>query len=182
MPKIQGKNIGPTYQRNPQSTCSWSKALLRRILIIGSGLSVSEPTWAIPSPDLVISLSASAAQVLGLFSMIFGGVAFSFRGRFGNSANSHRSTRRWPSVVMILGLLAAVIVIIFQYTHYSDSTQQRLHTNLIRSSVENGKKVGDISLKTLSFSDQQIHPQGLQTEDLAHWISSGRALHMLDVR
>jgi len=40
----------------------------------------STPAYAIPSPDLVINLSASVAQLLGLLSVVFGGFAMKKRG------------------------------------------------------------------------------------------------------
>jgi len=49
-------------------------------------------------------------------------------------------------------------------------------------STENGKAVGDVSLKTLSFSEQKQHPQGITTDDLARWLDSDVPLNIIDVR
>jgi len=107
---------------------------------------------AIPSPDLVINLSASVAQLLGLLSVVFGGVAMSAKKKArkkktGNSLGGKIALG--VAGVMLIGSLAANVL---QYTSSVDLKNKRLHTNLVRKSVENGEAVGDGSLKTLSFS------------------------------
>jgi len=75
-----------------------------------------------------------------------------------------------------------VVINALQYTASIDQKNQRLHTNLVRKSVENGQAVGDTSLKTLSFSQQLSHPQGISTETLAEWIENKVPLNIIDVR
>jgi len=142
----------------------------------------SSQAHAIPSPDLVINLSASVAQLLGLLSVVFGGFAMS---------SKKKSTRKKAGAsfggkvlvgiggVLLLGSLAGNAL---QYTGSLDAKNQRLHTNLIRKSIENGEAVGDTSLKTLSFSEQLDHPQGISTETLAQWLEQEVPLNIIDVR
>ena len=147
------------------------------ILLMHSGSAL-----AIPSPDLVINLSASVAQLLGLLSVVFGGFAMSAKKK---AARRKTGTSFGGKValgvagVMLLGSLAANVL---QYTSSVDLKNQRLHTNLVRKSVENGEAVGDVSLKTLSFSEQLSHPQGISTETLAEWLDSDVPVNIIDVR
>ena len=158
----------------------WYSSLLLPVLFLG----ISSPAWAIPSPDMVISLSASVAQVFGLLSALFAGMAF--KRKSGQLIPEKRSRRsrlwRWGFRLSLLVLLASILVNIFQYTSSIDDKNSRLHTNLIRSSKEAGKAVGDTSLKTLSFSAQVNHPLGITNQELAAWIEEGRALNLIDVR
>ncbi|NND92517.1 MAG: hypothetical protein HKN42_16780 [Granulosicoccus sp.] len=142
----------------------------------------SSQALAIPSPDLVINLSASVAQLLGLLSVVFGGFAMSAK-------KKAKARNKRPSLggklllgvsgIMLLGSLAANVL---QYTSSIDAKNQRLHTNLVRKSIENGEAVGDTSLKTLSFSEQLDHPQGITTQTLAEWLESDVPLNIIDVR
>lgn len=137
---------------------------------------------AIPSPDLVINLSASVAQLLGLLSVVFGGVAMSAKKKArkkktGNSLGGKIALG--VAGVMLIGSLAANVL---QYTSSVDLKNKRLHTNLVRKSVENGEAVGDVSLKTLSFSEQLSHPQGISTDTLAEWLDNDVPVNIIDVR
>jgi len=81
--------------------------------------------------------------------------------------------------IILLGSLAANAL---QFTAAIDDKNRRLQTNLFRKSTENGKAVGDVSLKTLSFSEQKQHPQGITTDDLAKWLAADEPLTIIDVR
>lgn len=152
------------------------------ILAMASLLLSSEPALAIPSPDLVINLSASVAQLLGLLSVVFGGFAVSAK-------NKAKKRKAGPSVGGRIFLISAVVLLLgslaanmLQYTGGIDAKNQRLQTNLVRKSVENGQTVGDTSLKTLSFSDQKTHPLGASTDSVAQWLAEGREINIIDVR
>ena len=141
----------------------------------------SPAAHAIPSPDLVVNLSASVAQLLGLLSVVFGGVAMRTRGRHGARAKASGLPR--AALLGGLGLLALSLVgNALQYARALDARTDRLHTNLVRKSVENGETVGDTSLKTLSFSDQLEHPLGISTETLDEWLEAGTPVNLIDVR
>ncbi|MFK8081280.1 MAG: PEP/pyruvate-binding domain-containing protein [Granulosicoccus sp.] len=152
-------------------------------LLVFSGLFLQTGNaLAIPSPDLVINLSASVAQLLGLLSVVFGGVAMSAKKK---AARKRKSTSMGGKIalgvagVMLVGSLAANVL---QYTGSLDLKNKRLHTNLVRKSVENGEAVGDVNLKTLSFSDQLSHPQGVSTDTLAEWLENDIPVNIIDVR
>lgn len=154
----------------------------RSLLAVAALLMYSTHALAIPSPDLVINLSASVAQLLGLLSVVFGGVAMSAKKkakkkRVGTSLGGKIAFGLCG--VMLVGSLASNAL---QYTGSVDLKNQRLHTNLIRKSVENGEAVGDVSLRTLSFSEQLTHPQGITTDTLAEWLDDDVPLNIIDVR
>jgi len=173
--KEKQKTVKNTLQSALQRRClAWFLAL---IAISYSGLAL-----AIPSPDLVINLSASVAQLLGLLSVVFGGFAMSAKKKAAKK-------RRGISVVgkVMLGvagvlLISSLAANLLQYTSSVDLKNQRLHTNLVRKSVENGQAVGDVSLKTLSFSEQLTHPQGISTDTLAQWLEDDIPVNIIDVR
>lgn len=174
-PATDATGLAPASSR-PRTTT----ALARIALGLGVA-SLAGPAMAIPSPDLVLNLSASFAQVLGLLSVVFGGFAFS-TARKGKGAKGQSKTWRWLFRGCVALLLLSVIANVFQYTRGIDETNRRLQTNLIRPSVENGKGVGDTSLKTLSFSAQKTHPKGVTVEDFKRLQQSGGALNVIDVR
>lgn len=139
--------------------------------------------YAIPSPDLVINLSASIAQLLGLVSVLFGGVALSSKKPQGKSGRQKSSKTVRILLTVSLSLFAVSLVSnLLQYTSTVDAKNTRLHTNLVRKSVENGKAVGNTSLKTLSFSDQKTHKLGISTETLSEWLASNAPINIIDVR
>jgi rhodanese-related sulfurtransferase/phosphohistidine swiveling domain-containing protein len=138
---------------------------------------------AIPSPDVVISLFASAAQVLGVATVILGRWFFVRRGN-GRSAGNSKGTHFALPFFVTSGLLLATLAGwgLF-YLHVQDQRMAHLQLNLVRSSVENGKLVGDVNLKTLSFSDQKKRSDGVTTEQLQEWLAKGELKEpMFDIR
>lgn len=130
-------------------------------------LLVSANVWAIPSPDLVINLTASLAQVLGMASVLVGGFFVSRKKPVRkNSRGSSAGSKA------VLGGVAAILVIsaalnIWQYARQSDIRSQQLSANLYRKAVENNKEVGGVSLQTLSASEQIESKRGISTLDLS---------------
>lgn len=145
-------------------------------------LANSTQALAIPSPDLVINLSASVAQLLGLLSVVFGGFAMSAKKKAAKKARGASIGSKVLLSVAGIGLLVSVSINALQYTGSIDQKNQRLHTNLVRKSIENGQSVGDTSLKTLSFSEQLTHPQGITTDTLAQWLENEVPVNIIDVR
>ncbi len=136
---------------------------------------------AIPSPDVLLNLFASAAQMLGMLALALGGGLFAKR-RSGVAGAATPPASRRPFFVT-LGLLAAVSTAFLLYhMQVADERNQRLRTNLVRKSTEAQLAVGDTSLKTLSFSGQSKHPRGVKTEQLDAWLAEGRQLNLIDVR
>ena len=167
--------------RAPRVCCLTSLRRVAGVLVFATGFSVAPPALAIPSPDLVVNLSASVAQILGLVTVLCGGLAVSVRRKLGGGV---RYSTAWRNAALALSavLLIALAANIFQYTHYQDANNRRLTTNLVRASTEAGQRVGDASLRTLSFSGQLAHPKGLPTDELARQLDEGRALNLIDVR
>jgi len=145
-----------------------------------SGLVITPDALAIPSPDVVIGLFASVAQALGLLSVIAGGW-FWKRRRSGNSAGG---TRAWKiACIASSGLLVLTLSGWGLYAAaQADARAQRLQVNLVRNSKEDGKKITDVSLKELAFSDQLKRTDGIATETLAMQLETHKAPLILDVR
>lgn len=137
--------------------------------------------WAIPSPDLVVNLFASAAQVLGLLSIVLGSWAFRGRRSRGARAGTAHGWRRGFYTSTALFVLTAVGWAFFALDA-RDQRERRLHVNLERSSKENGRTVGDVSLKELSFSEQQKRKDGIQTHELASRRADANFGRVYDVR
>ncbi len=136
--------------------------------------------FAIPSPDLLINLFASGAQIMGLLAVALGGAWFE-KSRFDADPQIRRRSP-WPfrtAVLLLLGVSTAFTLYVLQA---NDEVNRRMQANLVRSSTEGGKKVGDTSLKTLAFSAQSEHPRALSTEALVAWTAEGRPLNIIDVR
>ncbi|MCZ6794007.1 MAG: YidC/Oxa1 family membrane protein insertase [Planctomycetota bacterium] len=139
------------------------------------------PLLAIPSPDVVVNLFANAAQVLGLLTVVLGGAVVSTRRRPGRPAAG--GALRWPFRVAAGLLVVSLAANALQYTGALDEENRRLRRNLVRSSKEDGKQVGDASLKTLSFSDQLEHPRGIDADELAALLAQDPgSLNLVDVR
>ncbi len=157
---------------------------IRRSCLIGTAalLIYSSHALAIPSPDLVINLSASVAQLLGLLSVVFGGFAMSAKKRAKKKPAGTSLGSKIAFGMCGVMLVASLAANALQYTGSVDLKNKRLHTNLVRKSVENGETVGDVSLKTLSFSEQLTHPQGITTDTLAQWLEDDVPLNIIDVR
>ncbi len=136
--------------------------------------------FAIPSPDVLMNLFASAAQVLGLLALCVGGGWFSRRNH--RPAGLAAPASRWPFAVVCVLLVGVSVAFLLYHLAAVDSENRRLRANLVRSSTEAGKQVGDVSLKTLSYSGQLQHPRGLSTEDLVRGLAESRPLNLIDVR
>ncbi|MBK7644576.1 MAG: YidC/Oxa1 family membrane protein insertase [Planctomycetes bacterium] len=135
---------------------------------------------AIPSPDVVIGLFASVAQALGLLSVVAGG--WLWKRRRSGAAAGH--ARGWKIACLMSATLFALTAIgwgLFAAAK-ADARAKRLQVNLERSSKEDGRKITDVSLKELGFSDQLQRPDGLATESLAAMQASGQAPAVIDVR
>lgn len=171
--------------------------VLRTVWIAISVVCVTgTPAFAIPSPDVVINIFSNAAQIVGLLSLAVGGALFSRRrsSRSGGrrAAGAGASTVVLRATLVALGTVVVVSITLnfLQWAGAVDEKNVRLGTNLVRSSTEAGKAVGDASLKTLKFSEQIGHPLGISTSELAELRGStqagngrqGRDIAFIDVR
>ncbi len=181
-------------RRNAAIRSKFGRSSLRKgggalLLSIGVLLVLASPAYAIPSPDLAVNFFANIAQLVGLATAVVGGTAFGV----GRARNKGRGTRkaaggfpRWALVAVGGGLAVSVVVNVVQWGHSVNSRDRRLQTNLVRSSVEGGKRVGDTSLKTLSYSGQLSRKDGISTgqlEALLHQTrGTGKRVNLIDVR
>ena len=105
-----------------------SRFSLQQALALLGFACVSAPAVAIPSPDLLVNLTASAGQVLGLLSVVLGGFAYSARKK-ARAHNERRRAWRWAFRLLLAGFTVSVAVNVFQYTDRLDDKQQRFqHT------------------------------------------------------
>lgn len=132
------------------------------------------PAFAIPSPDLAVNFFASAAQMIGLATMVVGGALVGNRGarRGLKGRNGRAGMPVWIFGGLFLFFLVSFAANIFQWAAAKDERNGRLEANLVRPSVEAGESVGDVSLKTLSYSGQMSHPQGITTGELARLLDN----------
>lgn len=154
---------------------------LRVGLSLGFLVLLPATAWAIPSPDLVVNFVASAAQVLGLLTVVAGSVAYS-GAKKAKAQGQAQGASRWPFRICLVLLLVSLGANVFQYSNEQDARNTRLQTNLWRSSTEAGKKVGDVNLKTLSISEQEKRPEAITTQILETWIAEKKPLNLIDVR
>lgn len=154
-----------------------------RVLSVGVVLAfvVSGRAFAIPSPDLVVNLFASAAQVLGLVSVIVGSWFF---GRRKSASKGGGSAKGWKVAFSASTVLfvASALGWMFFALHVEDRESRRMQTNLERSSKEDGKTVGDVSLKELSFSEQLKRNDGIETTKVDELRAQKRFARIYDVR
>lgn len=161
--------------------------LAKPALGLAGGLLVllgAEPAHAIPSPDLAVNFLSSAGQILGLLSVTLGGLFFG-RGQTKLGAmgrGSAGTTPRWLIGGLAAVAVAALVANILQWAHATDVRNQRLEAALIRPSVEDGERVGDVTLKSLSYSDQVDHAAGMTTGELAALLSGGEDVNLIDLR
>ncbi len=153
--------------------------MIQILLVVALLLALPTPARAIPSPDIVINIFASLGQILGLLSVTFGGIAYSIRP---GKKPAPGGGSPWPLRISLALLFATGISFALYYSYTLDLKNKRLSANLMRSSTEEGKRVGDISLATLSFSDQLEHPAGLSTEAISLMIEEKKPLNIIDVR
>lgn len=134
---------------------------------------------AIPSPDVVINLLASLGQLLAFMSILVGGTAVSMRRK--DKARDKQTSQKlfWATAGLAL---TSTIAFMLYFSYVQDLKNARLRTNLVRSSIENGRTVGDDSLVTLSYSDQKTHRAGLSTKDLKAALDAGLPLNIIDIR
>ena len=179
------RSRGHKYSKRPTPSAK------PRILNISTVLSavallvfLPQPAWAIPSPDVVIGVFASAAQLIGLVTVMLGGALFSKRRsalKVGGAKTQNSNALKWSFRVAVVCLFASVAANVLQYTNSVDERETRLRRNLTRPSKEHGVAVGDANLKTLSFSDQAKREDALTTEQLAEIIATENP-NIVDVR
>lgn len=182
-----GKHLPRNDGAGRVATRAWCVSLLALAAVALS----AAPAHAIPSPDLAVNFLASAGQVLGLLSVTIGGMLFGRKGAKAavgkTGSNKTGSVPRWLIAGFVIVALGAVIGNVLQWASARDARNQRLEAALIRPSMEMGQNVGDVTLQTLTFSDQVKLPNGLSTDQLAELLADmgpdGRKnVNLIDVR
>jgi membrane protein insertase Oxa1/YidC/SpoIIIJ/rhodanese-related sulfurtransferase/phosphohistidine swiveling domain-containing protein len=155
--------------------------LLGRLVGSTVGLcALSTAAWAIPSPDVMVNLFASSAQILGLVSVVLGRWLW-VRKKHGSRVATQRGSR--AVLYAAIGLCALSTIGWGLYAaHVADLRNTRLQVNLNRNSREEGRKIVDVSLRELSFSKQLELEDGLTTEEFERRLKAGEAGRVLDVR
>lgn len=170
------KKIDPAFEKTNSQLSKTRRIAFTSLSSLGL-FGFSQAVWAIPSPDLVINMFGSAAQLLGLSAAVLGaGVFRRNKNKKGVGGN------RWIFYSLIALLVGSIAANILQFSAHSDENSNRLTTNLWRQSTETGTTVGDASLKTLALSGQLEHPQGLSTDAFQSMVSEGKPLNIIDVR
>lgn len=142
---------------------------------------IDSPAWALPSPDVVVNLFASAAQVLGLLTVVLG--KWFFGGRRKSVASAGASSTYRSAFLVCAGLLVCSLVgWSLSAAHQADLKMRRLQVNITRESKEDGQKIVDLSLKETGFGDQQERGDGIQSEWLEAALARKESLQMLDIR
>ena len=152
---------------------------------LGINLFTCAPLLAIPSPDVVIGIFASAGQILGLLAVSIGGILFARKRRKNHLDPEGRMSKpgvpSWALKILLALLVVSITANILQYCRGIDGENERLGRNLLRPSVENGTTKEDSNLETLSFSQQQEHPLGIGAEELADLLRDSEPI-LIDVR
>ncbi|HET6204225.1 MAG TPA: PEP/pyruvate-binding domain-containing protein [Planctomycetota bacterium] len=137
------------------------------------------PAWAIPSPDVVVNVFSNLAHLLALGGAYLGG-----RALLQKKPDLGRRRAGNPRLLAILGLALAgsVVANFLQYRAQSDAKARRLTLNLFRTSKQAGRTIKDENLKTLDFSEQIVHPFGLDDRDVAAILGRPGCPPVVDVR
>ena len=153
----------------------------------------STPALAIPSPDVVVSFFSNTAQIFGLLTLAVGGAFFSrqrvSRRLRGGAAQAAGVGSRKVLAALVLLFVGSAAANVLQWSWSTDARMERLSANLLRASKEAGKRVGDVSLKTLDYSEQVHHPLGITTDQLEQILQSkgkepgnNEPVNLIDVR
>jgi rifampicin phosphotransferase len=134
----------------------------------------STPSYAIPSPDLVVGSISSISQLIALASAMIGGGAVVVGVRAGASgAGSGRAAR----IAWRVAIAATVLVCLslagnyYQYAKQQSERQTRLEAAILRPTVTTDGRTLDPDLKETSYGDQARSPRGISTEQMATLLS-----------
>ena len=126
----------------------------------------STPSYAIPSPDLVVGSISSISQLIALASAMIGSGAVVVGVRAGaNASGSGRSAR----IAWRVAVAATVLVCVslagnyYQYAKQRSDRQTRLEAAILRPTVTTDGRTLDPDLKETSYGDQARSPRGITT-------------------
>jgi len=178
----------PSYLR-----CSLPKRHRRTatlLLACAALTATTQPTLAIPSPELVVGSLSSLSQLTALLSAIFGGGALAFGSRLAKGRKGAADTRRIEHIA--LACLAAALcgfgLAIHEYHKGQSSERTRLEQTLLRPTPKAAEgKTLDPLLKEIPYSKQVMHPRALTTNEASQIITGVAANNapgwmILDIR
>jgi rhodanese-related sulfurtransferase/membrane protein insertase Oxa1/YidC/SpoIIIJ/phosphohistidine swiveling domain-containing protein len=146
------------------------------------------PSYAIPSPDLVVGSISSISQLIALLSAMIGGGAAVVGARAAANSSGRASRIAWCIVgaaVVLLGL--SLIGNYYQYSLERTARQDRLETAIQRPTETSEGHTLDVNLKEASYADQLHSPRGITTDEMERLLAEKqRGLRndevLLDVR
>jgi rhodanese-related sulfurtransferase/membrane protein insertase Oxa1/YidC/SpoIIIJ/phosphohistidine swiveling domain-containing protein len=125
------------------------------------------PSYAIPSPDLVVGSISSISQLIALASAMLGGGAAVVGVRA--AANSSRQTGRiaW-CVIGIASVFLGLSLVgnYYQYSRQQAARQERLEAAIQRPTETSDGHTLDSDLKEASYADQLHSPRGITTDEM----------------
>lgn len=154
--------------------CALALAL---VTIISAIILASTPSYAIPSPDLVVGSISSISQLIALASAMIGGGAIVVGARAGaNGAGAARSVRIAWRIAGVAGLFLVVSLgaNYYQYSTSASTRQARLEAAILRPTITTDGKTLDADLKEVSFDEQQHSPLGISTDEVARLMDEKR--------
>lgn len=128
------------------------------------------PSYAIPSPDLVVGSISSISQLIALASAMIGGGAVVVGVRAGANASGSGRTARiaWRVAIAAIVLVCASLAgNYYQYTKQQSDRQTRLEAAILRPTVTTDGRTLDPDLKEAAYGDQVRSPRGISTEQMA---------------
>jgi rifampicin phosphotransferase len=167
-----------------KASFSWVLTLSGFALLTGT-----QPSFAIPSPELIVGSISSISQIVALLAAMVGGGAALAGARASTNAQSTRSARLAWRVVAVAALVLAgsVSANVYQYFAGKAALQDRLEATLTRPTPKLAGQTLDQSLKEASYQDQIASPRGISTADVERLLEAKQRgerneVEFLDIR
>lgn len=155
----------------PMNAAAGACALsLAFVAVLTASLITSAPSYAIPSPDLVVGSISSISQLIALVSAMAGGGAIVVGARASaNASGAARSVRIAWRVAVAAGLLVALSLAanFYQYSTGAAERQARLEAAILRPTEMTDGKTLDPELKEVTYDEQLHSPLGISTAEVA---------------
>jgi len=142
-------------------------------------LAWASPAWAIPTPDVIVGVFGTVAQVVALLGSAVGAVFLSVRRRRTAKVGRVRSPFLWALAAALCVSLAGNVG---QRHLASAERTERLTRNLLRPNVQEGKAQLDRSLIEQTPSEIAKNPRGLEPGEVARILEEPDRRPIWDVR
>lgn len=175
----------------PRCSVPAAPRLAGTVLVACSALTAAtQPTLAIPSPELVVGSLSSLSQLTALLSAIFGGGALAFGSRLSNARKGSGETRRTDRIALACLAAALCGFGLAYYQHHTSTSleRSRLEQTLLRPTPKAAEgRTLDPLLKEIPYSKQVSHSRALSTdqaENIVAGVAAGTAPDwmILDIR